>query len=141
MDECRDRRRTLHGIGQPDVQREHGTLTGTTDKHQHEGRRQDKACGSNGFSSIACNERSSTLAHHNISCKREAERVGVVTEHQDTDEEEHIGEARHDESLLRGSNGGLQRVVESNQQIRADTHEFPEGVHLENVSGNNQSEH
>src|SRR5574344_2935096 len=36
MDEGGHGRRTFHGIGQPDVQREHGTLSGTTDEHEEE---------------------------------------------------------------------------------------------------------
>ncbi len=141
VDECRDRRRALHGVGQPDVQREHGRLTGTTDEHQHQSRGQYKACSGNSLGSIAGNERRRALAHHDVTGKREAERVRIVTEHQDTDEEEHIGKARHDECLLRSCNGGLQRIIEADEQIRADTHEFPEGIHLEDVGGQHQAEH
>jgi len=39
MNQCTDWRRTFHGIGQPDVQREHGTLSGATDEHQSQGKR------------------------------------------------------------------------------------------------------
>ena len=35
VDESRYWRGTLHGIRQPDVQREHSRLTGTTNEHQH----------------------------------------------------------------------------------------------------------
>ena len=73
--------------------------------------------------------------------KREAERISIVAEHQDTDKEEHIGKARHDERLLRGGNGGLQRIVETNQQIGADTYQLPEGVHLEDVGSQHQAQH
>ena len=38
VNQCADRRRTFHCIGQPNVKREHCTLTGTTNKHQQESR-------------------------------------------------------------------------------------------------------
>ena len=57
------------------------------------------------------------------------------------DEEEHIGEACHDERLLRSVNGCVQSVVEANEEVRAYAHKFPEHIHLEDVGGEHQSEH
>ena len=144
MDECTDRCRTLHGIRQPDVQWEHGTLTGTTNEHQHKCRRDDETSRSQSTSDIALDERCGTLTHHHLrtmTSEGEAERIGIIAEHQDTDEEEHIGEARHDEGLLRSSDGGLQRIVETDEQVGTDTHEFPEHIHLEDVRGEHQTQH
>ena len=138
VDECRHRRRALHGIRQPDVQREHRTLTGTTDEHQHQRRGDDEASGYQRLADIALDERRRTLAHHHLGTvtgEGEVERVGVVAEHQDTDEEEHIGKAGDDERLLRGSDGGLQRIVEADEQIGAHAHKLPEHIHLEDVGG------
>ena len=141
MDECRYRRRTLHGIGQPDVQREHGRLTGTTDEHQHQCGRNDKATGSHSLGDITLDERCRPLPHHDIPGKRETERIDEVAEGQDTHEEEHIGKAGDDERFLRGSDGRLQRIVESNEQIGRDTYEFPEHIHLEDIGGEYQTQH
>ena len=133
--------RTLHGIGQPDMQREHRTLTGTTNEHQHQCRRQDEASCGKCLGGITLNKRRGALAHHDISREGETERVSIIAEEQDTYQEEHIREACHDERLLRGCDGRLQRIVESNQQIRGYTHQLPEGVHLEDIRGDYQAQH
>ena len=141
MDECTDRCRALHGIGQPDVQREHSTLTGTTDEHQRQSRRNDETSGSHSLGNVTLDERCSALPHHDVASKREAERIDKVAEGQDTHEEEHISKAGDDESLLRGCDGRLQRIVEADEQVRAHTHELPEHVHLEDVGGQYQTQH
>ena len=124
------------------MQGEHGTLTGTTDEHQYQGCRNDKATGSKGLGHVCLDERLCTIGHHNVgSHEREAERLHIVAEDKDTDEEEHIGKARHDECLLRGSNGGLQRIVEANEQVRRNPHQLPEHVHLEDVGSQYQTQH
>ena len=124
MNQGTDRRRTFHCIGQPDMQREHGTLTGTTDKHQYQGRRQHVSPLGKSF----CIE-------------VKAERLAIITVNQNTDKEEHIGKTRHDERLLGSGNGWRRRVIEANQQIRGDTHQLPEQIHLENVGSYHQAEH
>ena len=141
MDEGRHRRGAFHGIGQPDVQGEHGALTCTTDEHQHQGRGDDAGAGRHGLGHITLDEGRRALPHHDVASKREAERIGEVAEGQDTDEEEHIGKTRHDECLLRGGDGGLQRIVESDEQVAAHAHELPEHVHLEDVRGQHQAQH
>ena len=100
------------------MQGEHSTLTSTTDEHQHKGCRQDKTSCGNGLGHITLDERCGALPHHDIASKREAERIGVVAEGQNTNQEEHIGKAGHDESFLTGCNGGLQRIVEADEQVR-----------------------
>ena len=144
MDKCRHRCRTLHGIRQPDVQREHGRLTGTSDEHQYQCRRDNQTTGSQSLRHISLDKRCSTLAHHQLTGlahKGEAERIDEVAECQDTNEEEHISETGDDESLLRGSDSRLQRVVETDEQVRADTHKLPEHIHLEDVRGEYQTQH
>ena len=126
------------------MQREHRTLTGTTNEHQHQSSRNDEPSGSDSLRDIARNHLCGSLAHHDFGtmpCKGEAERVNIVAEHQDTNQEEHIGEAGHDECLLRGGDGRLQRIVEADEQVGADTHELPEHVHLEDVRGEHQAQH
>ena len=117
MDEGRDRRRAFHGVGQPDVQREHGTLTGTTDEHQHQCRGQDECSGSHSLGGTTLDEGRGTGTHHDVAGKRETERLRVVAEDEDTDEEEHVGKARHDECLLRGSHSSAERIVEADEQV------------------------
>ena len=39
MNQCAHRSRTFHGIGQPDVKREHGALAGSADEHQSQRQR------------------------------------------------------------------------------------------------------
>ena len=129
MDQGRDRCRTFHGIGQPNVQGEHRTLTGTTDKHHEEGHRQNP---------VASVETGRKLRHR---IQVEAERSHIVAVEQDTDEEEQVGETCHDESLLRSGNGSMQRIIETDEQVGAHTHQLPEQIHLEDVGGYDQTQH
>ncbi len=132
----------FHGIWQPDVQGEHGRLTRTTDEHEHKGCRQDEATGGNGTRSVALDELGHALGYLNLSSgEREVERACVVAEHEDADEKEQVGKARHDERLLRCVYGCVQRVVEADEQIRANSHKLPEHVHLEDVGGQHKAEH
>ena len=124
MDEGTDRRRTLHGVGQPDVQGEHGTLACTADEHQPQGQR----------------KHGTTFGQSHLSG---GECIGacIVTIHQDTDEEAQVGEARHDERFLRSGDGGRFGIIESDEQIGRYTHQLPEEVHLEDVRGYHQAQH
>ena len=124
MDQRRDGRRTLHGVGQPDVQREHGALAGAADEHQPQCQRDHPSGGGQ---------------HGRIG--REGEGPGVVTVEKDAYEKTQVGETGHDEGLLRGGDGLGLRVVEADQQIGAYAHQFPEEVHLEDVRGHDQPHH
>jgi hypothetical protein len=65
----------------------------------------------------------------------------IVAVEEDTDEEEQVGETCDDESLLRSVHGSVLRIVESDEQVRAHTHELPEEIHLEDVGGHHQTQH
>ena len=122
------------------MQWEHRTLTGTSDEHQHQSGRNDESTGSNSLGYITLDERSSTVAHHDrLTSKREAERLGVVTEEKDTDQEEQVGKTCYDKCFLRGSHGSVCAVVEADEQIRAHTYQLPEQIHLEDIGGEHQS--
>ena len=124
MDEGADGCRTLHGVGQPDVQGEHGTFARTADEHQPQGQRKHHAAfGQSHFSGC------------------EGIRAYVVAIHQDTDEEAQVGEARHDERFLRSGDGGRLGIVETDEQVRRYAHQLPEEVHLEDVRGHYQAQH
>ena len=124
MDEGRHGGRAFHGIGQPDVEGEHGTLTGTADEHEEQGGGQHH--GSLGKAFLA---------------ELKAEGAAVVTIDEDTDKEEHIGKAGYDECLLRSGDGCGGGVVETDEQVGGNAHQLPEHVHLEDVGGHHQSEH
>ena len=124
MDQRRDGRRALHGVGQPDVQREHGALARTADEHQPQGQRNHPAGRS---------ERRSG--------GREGEGPGVVAVDEDADEEAQVGEARDDEGLLRGGDRRGLRVVEADQEVGAHAHQLPEEIHLEDVRRHDQPHH
>ena len=49
--------------------------------------------------------------------EREVERTCVVTENQNTDEEEHISKTGYDERLLAGMYGSMKSIVETDEQI------------------------
>ena len=97
MDEGTDGSGTFHGIGQPNVEGEHGTLTGTTNKHQAKSHGDVFGC-------LSINaEHSAEVAHsHERTALNvaEVERAGKIAVDENTDEEEHIGKTGHDESLL-----------------------------------------
>ena len=124
MDQRRDGRRALHGVGQPDVQREHGTLAGAADEHQPERQR---------------NHRTGRRQHPRVG--REGEGPGVEAVEEDADQKAQVGEARDDEGLFRGGDRLLLRVVEADEQVGAYTHQLPKEVHLEDVRGDDQSQH
>ena len=124
MDQRRHGRRAFHSVGQPDVQREHGALARAADEHQPQSQRDHRPGGREGL----CR-------------RREGEGPGVVAVDEDADEEAQVGEARHDESLLRRGHGLRLRVVEADQQVGAHAHQLPEEVHLEDVGGNHQPHH
>ena len=143
VDEGRNRRRTFHGIGKPDVEGEHRTLSGTADEHQDKRDGKHRHCGVLHQCSlrIAGDEVGHVVSIFHRSGKAEVEALGVVSEDEDTDEEEHVGKAGDDEGLLAGGNGGSRRVVEADEKVGADTYELPEKIHLEDVRGHYQSEH
>ena len=124
MDQRRHGRRALHGVGQPDMQREHGALARTADEHQPQRQRDHRTGGS-----------------QQLHVGREGERPGIVPVEEDADEEPQVGEARHDKRLLRGRDRLLLRVIETDEQVGAYAHQFPEEVHLEDVGSHHQPHH
>ena len=125
MNQCAHRSRTFHGIGQPDVQREHGALAGSADEHQSQRQRNH---GSAAFQQC-----------HFIGL--EGVGSGIVTVNQDTDKEAQVGKAGHDKRFLAGGDCCGFRVVEAYQQVGRHTHQLPEQIHLEDIGCHHQSEH
>ena len=87
------------------MQGEHRTLTGTTDEHQEQGHRHEP---------VGTVKTGRQLRHR---IQVETERSHIVAVEQNTDEEEQVGKACHDEGLLRSSHGSLQRIVETDEQV------------------------
>jgi hypothetical protein len=106
------------------VEREHGALARAADEHQPQRQRDHRPGGG-----------------QQPHLRRKGERPGVIAVKEDSDEESQIGEARHDKGLLRRGDGLLLRIVEADQQIRADAHQFPEQVHLENIGRHHKPHH
>ena len=129
VDQCRYRSWTLHGIWQPDVQWEHRTLTGTTNEHQEQRCRH--------YPSSTC-QRALKLR---LCIQVIVEGSYVEAIEQDTNQEEEVSETSYDERLLAGMYGSMLWIVETNEQIRANTHQLPEQVHLENVGSHYQAQH
>ena len=101
MNQCADRRRTFHCIRQPDVQREHRTLSGTTDEHQPEGQG---------------NHRCTTFQQCHFA-GLEGICASIITVNKDTDQESQVGKAGNDERLFACRNSGRLRIVETDEQI------------------------
>ena len=109
VDERRDRRRALHGVGQPDVERELRRLADGADREQHgssrEGRRSHR--GQSG--------------HH----RHVAERLGRRPQHGQTEEQPDVADARRQERLDGSRHGRGLLVPESDEQVGARTDQLP----------------
>ncbi|CCY55692.1 uncharacterized protein BN464_02056 [Bacteroides eggerthii CAG:109] len=125
VDQCADGSRTFHCIGQPDVQWEHGALSGSADEHQSQCQRNH---GSAAFQQC-----------HFIGL--ESIGSGIVAVDQNTDQEAQIGKTGNDECLFAGGYGCRFGIVETNQQVGRYAHQFPKQIHLEDVRRHHESEH
>ena len=133
MNKCRNRRWAFHCIRQPDMKWEHGTLTCTTNEHQEQGCWKHPSI----FFSHTCK----LTNQFRICIQIVVERANIETEEQNTNEEEQIGKASNNESLLRGMHSRMLWIIETNQQIRTNAHKFPEHIHLEDICSNDQAQH
>ena len=111
------------------MQREHGTLAGTSDKHQ------EKSRGNNPGSSCQVG---SQLGHI---VQIVAESSYIVTIEEDTYQEKQVCETCHDERFLGCMHGSVLGIVETYQQVGANAHELPEEIHLENIGSHHQTQH
>ena len=135
MDKGRNRCRAFHCIGEPDVQWEHCRLTGTSHEYQSQGpchNRATKECGATGSGHYSLRRGGKV---EEIECLR------IERKDEDTDEESEVGKTCYNKCFLRCCHGFGLSVVEADEQIRRYTHKFPENIHLEDVGGNNQTEH
>ena len=124
MNQGTDGGRALHSIRQPDVQREHGTLTGASDEHQSQCQRYHCPCGGK-----------------RLKLRGERERLCIVSVKQDTDKETQVGKASDDERFLACGDSFRFGVVKPDKQIRRYTHQLPKQVHLEDICCYYQPQH
>ena len=125
MNQRADRSRAFHGVGQPDVQREHGALAGSTDEHQSQ-RQRNHCC--------AAFQQCHFIGLESIGS-------GIVAVNQNTDKEAQVGKTGHDKRFLAGGDCCGLRIVEADQQVGRYTHQFPEQIHLENIGRYHQPQH
>ena len=114
---------------------EHGTLTCTTDEHQHQSSGNEEACSSNFFADGNGKEGCGSSSILDVRTEVKVERMRKISKDEDTHQEEHIGKASDDEGFLGSCDSSRTSVVETDEEIRRHTHQFPEKVHLEDVGG------
>ena len=128
VDQRGDRGWTRHRVGQPCLQRQlRGFTHGATQQHQR--------CPPQHV--VACFEVRRRQFHHFA----EVQRAQFVVENEQRESEEDVTHAGHDErfhgrcAILRIG------VVETDQQVRAQTHAFPAQIHQQQVIGQHQNHH
>ena len=141
MNQSRHRSGTFHRIGQPDVKGEHGTLTCTTDEHQHQGSGNEETSSGNFLADGNGKEGCGSSTILDVRTEVEVERVCKISKDEDAHQEEHIGKASDDEGFLGSCDSSRTSVIETDEEIRRHTYQFPEKVHLEDVGRQHQSKH
>ena len=106
------------------MKRKHGTLTGSTDKHQEESGRNHECSFGKAFGT-----------------ELKSERLAVVSVDKNTYQEAKVGKTGYDERFLAGSYRFGLSIIEADEEVRRYTYQLPEYIHLEDVSGNYQSQH
>src|SRR5439155_24578075 len=71
----------------------------------------------------------------------EVERARLAPQEDDADEEAHVAELRHPERLHGGPRRRRALVVETDEKVRAESHQLPEHEELEEVRGEDEAEH
>ena len=133
VDQRGDRRRPLHRVREPDVQREHRALAGRArvDQHRREGER------------AHAHERHALEAGdgRRVAEVGEVQAAGVAREDQQAEQEAEVGEARDDEGLLAGRDRARLLPVVADEQEGGDADQLPEDVDLEDRDREHEPEH
>ena len=137
VDEGGDGGRALHGVGQPDMERElAGLADGPAKDQEADGRRGGEAArkevrevGERGGFQDA------------MAAIVEEQRALGVLQPEQAEEEAEIADARRDEGLLRGGCGGGLVEPETDEEIRGQADQLPAHEEQEEAVGDQQSEH
>ncbi|OPZ01814.1 MAG: hypothetical protein BWZ09_02641 [Alphaproteobacteria bacterium ADurb.BinA305] len=130
VDQRRDRRRPLHRVWQPDVERQLRRLAGGPDEQQQGGCRERAECGRLG------GERGD-LARE----LREVEGAEPREQQRHAEQEPGIADPVDDERLLARVGGRLLLVPEPDEQVRAQPDALPPHEHHREVRGEHQDQH
>ena len=128
VDQRGDRGWTRHRVGQPCLQRQlRGFTHGTTQQHQRCPPQHVVACGE--------------VRWRQFNHFAEVQRAQFVVKNEQRESEEDVTHAGHDErfhgrcAILRIG------IVETDQQVRTQTHAFPAQIHQQQVIGQDQNHH
>ena len=130
VDQRRDRRRTLHRVRQPDVERNLRALAGRADEQQQADRRQHAEM-----------RRLDRHRRRGILDGAEIERAEHRVDQKDAEDESPVADAVRDERLLAGVSRTLLLVPVADQQVRAETDAFPAHEHHQEVVSQDEHEH
>ena len=133
MDQRGDRRRTLHRVGQPHVQRELGTLAAGPAKQQERDRRDPSR-----RDRFARGEHAALDHVENGLVFECAERE---VDEQNPESESEVADAVDEERLLRGGGGRGSVVVETDEQIAAETDRLPTEIEQQEVAAEHEGTH
>ena len=128
MDQGRDRRRTLHGIRQPGVQRNLSRLPGAAEEQKQRNRRDQRPRGG---------ERGRGLGEY----RREIERPHTPEDQEHRDEETEVPDPVHDERFLACVGVDLLVEPEPDEQIRTESHAFPADKHHREARAQHEGQH
>ncbi len=126
VNERRHRGRALHGVGQPQVERELRRLADGAAEDQQAGPEQGVLV------------RQQVGVVEQLAVAEGPERGG---EQDDAQEQENVAEARHHERLLGGRGGAGLRVPVPDEEVGAEAHDLPEDEHQEVVVHHDGAEH
>ena len=65
----------------------------------------------------------------------------INLQHNDAEEQTEVTDTGGDKCFLSCLAGGYLVIVKANKQIRAETYQLPEHIHLEEADGQHQSQH
>src|SRR5262249_47583416 len=128
VNERGDRRGAFHGVGQPDVERDLGGLTGGSEDEQE---------------SDAGEEASLPLGmlRDRGEDGGEVKRAEVRDEEEHREEEAEVADAVDDEGLLAGVGGGVLLEVEADEEVGGEADALPSDEEEEEVRGEDQNQH
>ena len=138
VNEGRHGRWTFHSIGQPNVERELSGFTHGTDEHQAERPGKGAGIGCSDLVDVAFVEHDgvikATFAHTGV-------RVEEGPEHRQTNHEEDVAHTGGQKRLLGRISSAGAFVVEADEQVGTQSHQFPEDEQPEERIGEHHTEH